>query len=325
MKIVSRLLTPSVAFLAASIANAQSGTLDQVSPWAPGGQSAWFNGDASFLIWQQQVRSGLAGTLEGYRLRLDGPAGAQLDVRLRNGDGWSTNGVLHQVRLTKTIAGHEDFFVDVTSAAYGVAVGGTFVIELQGNDTGCGIIGSYVDPALGPPLYPEPLFLNAPPCFSNCGWRIGFETFVLSGATAYCTAGTTTSGCVPAMSGIGAASGSAGSGFTIQASNVEGQKQGILFYGVTGPQAAPWGGASTSYICVLAPVQRMFLQNSGGTADACDGVLSADWNAFIAGYPGAVGTPFTGGETVWAQGWFRDPPAPRSTNLTDGLQFSVGP
>jgi hypothetical protein len=325
MKLVSRLLTPSIAFLAASIASAQTGTLDQVSPWAPGGQSAWFNGDASFLIWQQQVRAGLAGTLEGYRLRLDGPAGAQLDVRLRNGDGWSTNGVLHQVRLTKSIAGYEDFFVDVTGAAYSVAVGGTFVIELQGNDTDCGIIGSYVDPALGPPLYPEPLFLNAPPCFSNCGWRIGFETYVHSAPITYCTAGTTTNGCVPTMGSSGSASGTAGSGFLVEATGVEGQKQGILFYGVNGPQASPWGGASTSWLCLLGPVQRMYLQNSGGNADLCDGKIAADWNLFVASFPGAVGTPFTGGETVWAQGWFRDPPAPRSTNLTNGLRFIVGP
>ncbi len=29
--------------------------------------------------------------------------------------------------------------------------------------------------------------------------------------------------------------------------------------------------------------------------------------------------------TVWAQGWFRDPPAPAGSNLSDGLVFQVGP
>jgi hypothetical protein len=54
-------------------------------------------------------------------------------------------------------------------------------------------------------------------------------------------------------------------------------------------------------------------------------VLSIDWNAYIASHPSALGQPFAGGETVWAQAWFRDPPAPKTTNLSDGLVFVVGP
>jgi hypothetical protein len=145
-----------------------------------------------------------------------------------------------------------------------------------------------------------------------------------SSGTVYCTAGTTTSGCVPAISGTGNASASAGSGFTISISDVEGQKAGLLFYGLTGAKAAPWG-AGTSYLCVKAPTQRMPPQDSGGTAGACDGVLSEDWNLYVATHLGALGQPFSGGETVWAQGWFRDPPAPKTTNLSDGLVFSVLP
>jgi hypothetical protein len=142
--------------------------------------------------------------------------------------------------------------------------------------------------------------------------------------TVYCTAGTTTNGCVPAISGTGSASASAASGFAISIAGVEGQKSGLLFYGVTGAKATPWG-AGTSYLCVEAPLKRMSPQASSGTVGACDGVFVEDWNAYIAAHPGALGQPFAAGATVWAQGWFRDPPAPKSTNLSDGLVFQLLP
>jgi len=115
-----------------------------------------------------------------------------------------------------------------------------------------------------------------------------------------------------------------GSGFTTSIANVEGRKSGLLFHGLAGAELPPWG-AGTSYLCVAAPMQRMSMQSSGGTNGACDGVLSKDWNRYIAQHPNASGQPFVGGETVWAQAWFRDAPAPRGTNLSDGLVFSVSP
>ena len=146
----------------------------------------------------------------------------------------------------------------------------------------------------------------------------------LSSGTVYCTAGTTTNGCVPTISGAGSASASAGSGFTVSIAGVEGQKSGLLFYGVTGAGSMPWG-AGTSFLCVEEPLQRMLPQHSGGTSGACDGVLLEDWNLYIATHRRALGQPFTGVETVWVQGLFRDPPAPKGTNLSDGLVFSVLP
>jgi Tol biopolymer transport system component len=142
--------------------------------------------------------------------------------------------------------------------------------------------------------------------------------------TAFCTAGTTTNACVPNISGLGTPSASAGSGFTIAVASVEGQKSDILFYGLSGAIAQPWG-ASTSFLCVKAPVQRMGTLSSGGTLGACDGSLAIDWNSYIASNPGAHGNPFAGGETVWAQAWFRDPPSPKTTALSNAIEFVVGP
>jgi hypothetical protein len=143
---------------------------------------------------------------------------------------------------------------------------------------------------------------------------------------AYCTAGTTTHGCTPSISASGTPSASASSGFTISVASVEGWKQGLVFYGIenVGFTPQPWA-QSTSFLCVKAPTQRTPPQFSGGTFGQCDGSLSIDWCAFVAANPGALGAPFSAGARVFAQGWFRDPPSPKSTMLSDGLAFTVVP
>jgi hypothetical protein len=143
-----------------------------------------------------------------------------------------------------------------------------------------------------------------------------------SGPISYCTAGTTSHGCLPSISGIGSPVAGANSGFTIAVANVEGQKQGLIFYGISGRAAVAWGTGS-SFLCVKTPTQRTTVQNSGGTALACNGSLSLDFLAFIAAHPSALGAPFAPGDVVNAQGWFRDPPAPKTTNLSNGLEFTM--
>jgi hypothetical protein len=146
-----------------------------------------------------------------------------------------------------------------------------------------------------------------------------------SPTVSYCTAGTTSSGCTAHMQGSGTPSASASSGFTITASGVEGQKSGLLFYGISGRHSGVWAPGSTSLLCVKAPVQRGPAQNSGGTSAACDGVLSLDWNSYMSTHPGALGQPLQVGQVIDGQAWFRDPPAPGTTNLSDGLEWIVGP
>jgi hypothetical protein len=141
---------------------------------------------------------------------------------------------------------------------------------------------------------------------------------------AYCTAGTTTNGCVPAIASTGAPSVSFATPFAVNVANVEGQKAGLLFYGVSGPTALAWGTGS-SFLCVKSPTQRTPSQSTGGTSAQCNGVLNLDWNAFLTANPGALGAPFQSGDVVWMQGWFRDPPASKTTNLSDALQFTLQP
>ena len=165
---------------------------------------------------------------------------------------------------------------------------------------------------------------------SNCGQGALAGLASADGACpsigAFCTSGITTNGCTPMITASGTPSASATSGFSISVINVEPQKEGILFYGInnTGFTPSPWG-AGSSYLCVKAPTQRMGAQNSGGTLGNCDGTLTTDWNVFRATHPSALGAPFTAGRVVYAQGWFRDPPAPKTTSLSNGLIFMLCP
>lgn len=140
----------------------------------------------------------------------------------------------------------------------------------------------------------------------------------------YCTSGTTGSGCQASITGSGTPSVSVGFSFTLAVSGVEGQKLGMVFYGTAGPQATPWGGGS-SWLCVKSPTQRMGLQPSGGQAGQCDGTLMEEWNSWVGAHPAAVGVPFAAGDHVWVQGWFRDPPSPKTTSLSNALYFTVCP
>jgi hypothetical protein len=141
----------------------------------------------------------------------------------------------------------------------------------------------------------------------------------------YCTAGTSTNGCVPAMSAVGTPSVSALSGFSVGCSSLEGQKFGLVFYGISGKKNSVWAPGSSSFLCVKSPTQRTPPANSGGTVNQCDGAVSIDFLAYLASHPTALGQPFSGGDQVFFQTWYRDPSAPATTNLSDALQVTLAP
>jgi len=147
------------------------------------------------------------------------------------------------------------------------------------------------------------------------------------GPTTYCTAGTSTHGCVPTISGSAQPSASLANACVLTVANVEGQKSGLIFFGVdnTGFMPLPWAPGSSSFLCVKPPTQRTPAQNSGGANGACDGQLQLDWNAFQLAYPTALGAPWSAGAKAFAQGWYRDPTAPKTTNLSDALELTYQP
>lgn len=152
---------------------------------------------------------------------------------------------------------------------------------------------------------------------NNCDGAID-EGFI----STYCTAGTTVHGCVPTIAGEGAPSSLAASGFDIVVRSVPGQRYGTLFYGFY-PFATPWAPGSPSFKCIASPVTRTGVLDSGGVAGQCNGELRLDFNAWMRANPAALGSPFVAGQVFYAQGWFRDPAAPKQTNLSNGLTFTL--
>lgn len=132
----------------------------------------------------------------------------------------------------------------------------------------------------------------------------------------YCNVAATSNGCLPTISATGTPSETAGSGFTVSVSSVEGQRSAIFVHS-RGSKSTPWGVGGPSHLCVDV-WGRFGTQTSGGTAGQCDGVLSADWNALRPGWARA-------GDPIFVQAWFRDPPSAKTTHLSNALSFVLMP
>jgi hypothetical protein len=155
-------------------------------------------------------------------------------------------------------------------------------------------------------------------------WQVDLTPLGL-GPVGYCTPGTTTNGCTAVIASAGTPSSAASSGFVLSSSGIEGQRGGLIFYGVNGRNSIPWKPGSTSFLCVKSPTQRMLLLNSGGTSGACNGAFATDFLAFLAANPTSLGQPFASGNVCDAQAWFRDPSAPGTTNLSNAIEWTMLP
>jgi Tol biopolymer transport system component/subtilisin-like proprotein convertase family protein len=141
----------------------------------------------------------------------------------------------------------------------------------------------------------------------------------------YCTAGTTTHGCSAQIAVSNQPSASYAWPCQLSATGVEGQKNGMFIYCLSGPASILWEPSSTSYLCLAPPRQRTMNISSGGTADLCDGFLTLDWNAWQQSNPSALGQPWDTGRIVYAQAWFRDPLAPKGSNLSNAIELTYQP
>jgi hypothetical protein len=138
-------------------------------------------------------------------------------------------------------------------------------------------------------------------------------------ATTYCTNLISSSGCSPAIGASGTPSASNPTGFTVTATNLEVGQNGLMFFGTTGPNNAPFFGGT---LCVNPSLYRLTVANAGGGA-ACTGSLSNTLSDMIAHPTG--GPLVVPGTTVNAQVWTRDPPAATTVSLTNGVEFLVCP
>ena len=143
-------------------------------------------------------------------------------------------------------------------------------------------------------------------------------------APSYCTAGVTSSGCTASISATDLPDVGHSGTCVVSVSGVEGQRAGIVFYGLA-PQSQPWCPGGTSYRCTTSPAERTGLQNSGGTVGACDGAFTLDWNAYQVAHPFALGTPWVAGENVYLQAWLRDPGSCNTSALSNAIVLTYEP
>ena len=141
----------------------------------------------------------------------------------------------------------------------------------------------------------------------------------------YCMSGTSASGCQATLSSEGTPCANSSYGFTVKATNVEGAKDGLFFYGTSGRQANTWG-SGTSFQCVVPPVKRTALvpAAAGSVVGTCDGSFSLDlntlWSSNPQKHPGE-------GAVVQLQFWYRDPfnTSNQTTSLSNAMEFTVRP
>lgn len=136
----------------------------------------------------------------------------------------------------------------------------------------------------------------------------------------YCSAKTSSAGCLPSMHAVGLPSYSSAAPFLAEATGVLNGKNGLLFYGFAADAQAFQGGVQ----CVASPVLRTPLQSSGGNPppDDCSGSYSFDFNLWIQSGLDPLLVP---GVEVFAQYWMRDPADPVGSGLSDGLRFTILP
>jgi hypothetical protein len=141
----------------------------------------------------------------------------------------------------------------------------------------------------------------------------------------YCTAGTSLNGCTPSMTYSGLPSASNLSGFAITMINADAHRFCGMIYSLA-PAYTPISGSSSAF-CVASPWQRVVypLNDSGGVG-TCDGTVSTDLLNFVQTYPGALGAPFSSGETLYIQGFNRDSGnGTRNLNMANGLRVTFIP
>ncbi len=156
-------------------------------------------------------------------------------------------------------------------------------------------------------------------------WSLCFAA--ASAPTTFCTPQFpgTTNGCFATIAASAQPSLSTATSCLLSLSNVEGGKTGLFFYGVQGRVSSPWCSTSSNILCVKPPTQRMSALDTGGTNGACNGTLALDFDDWAATHPNAIGYPWNAGAKAWVQGWFRDPPACKTTSLSEGVELTWQP
>lgn len=169
---------------------------------------------------------------------------------------------------------------------------------------------------------------------SFTSWELCFDVVPVN-ITDCQTSPTATQTCDSVASFTGAPSATSLTPFNVTFGGLNAQVNAVAFYGISGPNAAMWSPEST--LCVQPATQRLnglpgAFGNTGGSIGSCDGSFSFNMNDVIQGIAlnpanglPYYGAPMASGQTVDMQVWQRDPASTKTTNLSDGLSFVVGP
>lgn len=146
-------------------------------------------------------------------------------------------------------------------------------------------------------------------------------SYVQRSTTVYCSSKPNSKNCRPLVAFTGEPSATGASPFSITASVLINQRNGLLFYGF-GANNLPFQGG---FLCVRPPITRTPVQNSGGSTGStnCTGTFSYDMGARILS---GADPALAAGVQVHAQYWSRDPQEPVSgTSLTNAVEFTILP
>jgi hypothetical protein len=140
----------------------------------------------------------------------------------------------------------------------------------------------------------------------------------------YCTAKTNTQGCTPAITYTGAPSATAWSNYnpyTVVATQVINNKDGIFFYGLNGQAAVPFQSGT---LCSAPPRRRTPITSSAGNPppNDCSGVFLFNFTGWMETGKDPALVP---GVVVNGQFWYRDKGASFDTGLSDAIEFNVLP
>ncbi len=131
---------------------------------------------------------------------------------------------------------------------------------------------------------------------------------------------TNSQGCTPQIVASGAPSLASNAAFTVNATNVLNNKDGVFLYSFERKKKVIGGGS----LWLGSPLVRTGRVDSGGNSgpDDCSGSYSYDFGGRMRS---GLYANLVAGERIYAQFWSRDPQASGGTNLTHGLEFTILP
>jgi hypothetical protein len=339
---IRSLIGVAVALAMSSTAIAQTATMPaQTGVFNGATRGYWFTAPVDFTMTgvQVQLQTGSANTLQNFAvLRYDGNVPPPNFATTTNAFtqlalGFDLPQASFQPVNIPILAGEVIGIYGNTVAAVGAASGANSyaggvqpTTTISGNSVNLNRsgmqfhLGMTTSPAGMHDTWSEPTSLNIT--------RVEFTYTRTAAPVVYCTAKTNSLLCTPSIGSTGTPSATSGSGFMVNGTSFINNKSCLLFYGTTGQAATPFQGGT---LCVKTPIKRTPGTNTFGNPppNDCSGAPGIDMNLFAVGGGGGIPLPAltVPGTVIDCQWWGRDPgfAAPNNTQLSNGLEYTVGP